>query len=83
MSLVISSLASKGIIPEQYLFAIKISNLVASIYFIHAVSYWGTMYLLGWFFGLMFLRDAGLVGSVDFVIYFVVPFLYFVKRLFR
>jgi hypothetical protein len=74
MGILLSTLASTGLIPQSYIFLFKLISIVAVVSLILAVPYWGTGYLLGWLFGVFILVESGLVGILDFVVYFLAPF---------
>jgi len=80
VSVLLSAFASTGLIPSSYLLMFELLNLVLTISFILALPYWGTGYLFGWLFGLAIMSQSGLVGPLDFVLYFVIPLIVLVVR---
>jgi hypothetical protein len=47
------------------------------------MPFWGTVYLVGWLFGLTIMFRAGLVGILELVIYFGVPLVILIIRVSR
>jgi len=80
ISVLLSAFVSTGLISSSYLLLFELFNLVLTISFILALPYWGTGYLFGWLLGLAIMSQSGLVGPLDFVIYFVIPFIVLVVR---
>jgi len=80
VSVLLSAFVSTGLIPSSYLLMFELVNLALTIGFILALPYWGTGYLFGWLLGLAIMFQSGLVGPLDFVIYFVIPFIVLIVR---
>lgn len=60
-----------------------ILNMLATVLLILAMPYWGTVYLIGWLFGLGIMFQTGLIGILDAVIYFGVPLLVLIVRFWK
>ncbi len=72
---------SSNLSDPSFLLYLKLFNMFGTISLILAMPYWGTMYLFGWLFGLMILANSGLVGILDFVIYFGIPLMILIIRI--
>jgi hypothetical protein len=83
VSVLLGAFASTELIPSSYLLMFELLNLVLTISFVLAVPYWGTGYLFGWLFGLAIMSQSGLVGPLDFVVYFAIPLIVLVVRVLK
>lgn len=71
------------VIDSSWVLYFKLLNMFGLITLILAMPYWGTIYLLGWLIGLFILSKSGLVGFLDFVIYFGIPLMILFIRLIK
>jgi len=83
MSVWVDALAKAGLLNASYVFLFKFMSLMCALALISVMSYWGSLYLLGWLFGLLVLAQTGLIGPVDFLIYFVPPLIILILRVLR
>ena len=83
MSVWVDALAKISLLDTTYVFLFKFKSLMCALALISVMSYWGFLYLLGWLFGLLILAKAGLIGPVDFLIYFVPPLIILILRVLR
>jgi len=72
-----------GILGAEWLIVCQVLNLLAILASVHLTRYWGTFYLLGWWFGFGIMWYAGLVGGFEFVIDSLVLVLVLFTRFFR
>ncbi len=83
MGILLGTLESTGLIPPTYIFLFKLISIIGVVSLILAMPYWGTGYLLGWLLGVFIMMESGLVGILDFIVYFVVPFAIILSRFIR
>jgi hypothetical protein len=72
-----------GLINPLYMALYQLLSILAIIGLIHTTKYWGTLYLLGWWFGLYITFSSGLVGIFEIVIDSVILSFVLVSRFFR
>lgn len=80
-SAVLIAFVRSGLLDPSYVLLFILLNLVAIISLILVMPYWGTTYLLGWMFALLILFRSGLIGALEFIVYFGVPLLILIKRI--
>ena len=81
--LILNTIISLGWLPVSWIFLFKFLNTLSLVILLLVMPYWGTTYLLGWLFGLMTLTKAGLVNTLEAVIYFGVPLIILIIRLIK
>jgi hypothetical protein len=82
-SFVVDNFLKSGLLPPEYVLLFCVLNMFATAAFILALPYWGTVYLIGWLFGLGIMLQTGLVGVLDAVVYFVAPLAVLVLRILK
>jgi hypothetical protein len=69
-----------GLINPLYLVLYQLLSILAIVGLIHTTKYWGTLYLLGWWFGLYITYTSGLVSIYEAVFDSVVLSVVLVSR---
>lgn len=82
-SVFMDAIVSSGLISPASAVLFGIVNMLDAIGLILVVPYWGTIYLIGWLFGLSIMFRTGLVGIVDIAVYFGVPLVVLVIRFWK
>lgn len=72
-----------GLINPLYLVLYQLLTILAIVGLIHTTKYWGTLYLLGWWFGLYITFSSGLVGIAELIIDSIILSFVLVSRIFR
>jgi hypothetical protein len=72
-----------GLVNLGYLVLYQLLSILAIVGLIHTTKYWGTLYLLGWWFGLYMTYSSGLVSIFEAIFDSVVLSFVLVSRLFR
>ena len=80
---VLSSLVSIGYLSSSTLIVWELVNILAIFLFVHVIPYWGTGYLIGWWFGLILMYQAKLMGFLEFGIYSLFLTFVMARRLLR
>ena len=77
----LNSFVSSGLLDSSMLVLYELLNILAIFAFIHVSLYWGTGYLIGWWFGLGIMCQAGLVSAFEFTLYSILVTIVLVKRI--
>ena len=80
-AVILNAFISLGLLDPSFAFYFKLLNMLGLIVLIFAIPYWGTIYLMGWLLGLIIMAKSGLVGILDFIIYFGIPLTILITRL--
>jgi hypothetical protein len=83
MSTITDAIIGSGAISPEFGLVFGLLNMILTICFVLVVPYWGTVYLVGWLFGLSIMLQTGLLGVLDAVIYFGVPLVVLVLRIWK
>ena len=78
--IIIDAFAQTGLIPQYYLTILSLIVILGNITFIILMSSWGIVYTLGWLFGSFLLLYSGLLGTIDLILYIVLPIIFLVLR---
>ena len=78
---ILNAFISSGLLDPSFALYFKLLNMLSLIILVIAMPYWGTIYLMGWLFGLIIMAKSGLVGILDFIIYFGIPLTILIIRL--
>lgn len=82
-SVLVGAFVSSGLLPPAYAVLFGILNMLGTVTLILAMPYWGTVYLFGWLLGLFIMLQTGLVGILDVLVDFGVPFVVWVWRIWK
>jgi len=80
VAVILQAFVSSGLIPYSYVLLFHLVNIVSTIALVFAIPYWATSYIIGWLIGLAIMSRSGLIGTLEFVIYFI-PFFVLIARL--
>jgi hypothetical protein len=83
MSVITDAIIGSGAIPPESGLIFGLLNMIATTGFVLVVPYWGTVYMVGWFFGLSIMLQTGLLGVLDAVVYFGVPLVVLIIRFWK
>lgn len=72
-----------GVLGTGWLIIYEVLNLFTIFAFVHVTRYWGTLYLLGWWFGFGIMWYSGLVDGLEFAIDSIVLTLVLLTRFLR
>ncbi len=79
--LIIKSFVDGGVISPIWLVVYALVNVGAIFIFAHASKYWGTIYLLGYWFGYGLMWYSGLVELWEFVLSSVILLIVLITRI--
>jgi len=82
-SSILIAFVNSGLLDPSYKLLFSLLNVVGVITLILAMPYWGTTYLLGWFFGLWIMFSSGLVGILELLVYLGVPLAILIIRILK
>ncbi|RLI11896.1 hypothetical protein DRO25_01125 [Candidatus Bathyarchaeota archaeon] len=82
-SAIVDSFLNAGLLPPAYATLFSVLNMLGTISLILAMPFWGTIYLIGWRFGLWIMLQTGLVGVGEAIIYFGVPLAVLIVRILK
>jgi hypothetical protein len=82
-SVLMDAVIGSGLVSSGVAVLFGILSMLEAIVLILAVPYWGTVYLIGWLFGLGILFQTGIVGILDAAVYFGVPLVVLVLRFWK
>lgn len=71
------------LISPLAMFAYQVLSIVSVAILVHTTKYWGTLYLLGWWFGLYINFSSGLVGILEFIVDSIILGVVLVTRFMR
>lgn len=80
-SAVVDAFLSSGSLPPASAVLFGIMNMVSTVVLLLAMPFWGTVYLVGWLFGLWIMLQAGLLGILEAFVFFGVPLAILVIRI--
>lgn len=81
VEILLKAFVDSGIVPSSMILVYQLTNILAIFAFVHVTRYWGTLYLVGWWFGAGIMLYSGLLGSLEFVFYSVILLLVLVSRI--
>ena len=79
----IRAFVDSGLINPFYMVVYQLLSIVAIIGLVHTTKYWGTLYLIGWWFGLYITVKSGLVGLPEAIIESIILSIVLVTRFLR
>lgn len=82
-SVIMDAFVSTGLLAPVYVLLFSVLNMIGTIASILVVPFWGTVYLVGWLFGLSMMLQTGLVGILEAAVYFGVPLVVLVMRFWK
>jgi hypothetical protein len=82
-SAIADAFLSSGLLPPASAVLFGFMNMMSTVFLVLLMPFWGTVYLVGWLFGLWILVQAGLVGILDAAVYFGVPLVVLVIRFWK
>ena len=79
-AVILNAFISSGLLDPSFVLYFKLLNMLGLMALVLVMPYWGTIYLIGWLFGLIIMAESGLVGILDFIIYFGIPLVILIVR---
>lgn len=81
--IILKAFIDAGSIPSSMAFMLQLISIPTLIAFIHVTRYWGTLYLLGWWFGSGIMFYSGLFGFLEFAFYSAILLIVLFSRIKR
>jgi len=82
-SVMVDAFIGTGLLPPAYVVLFSVGNMLSAVVLIAAMPLWGTIYLVGWLFGLSVMLQTGMVGILEAAVYFGVPLVVLVMRFWK
>ncbi len=79
-TLALNWLAHMGWLPDKAALVINILLIIMNILLAKSMLSWGIFYTLGWLIGTYIFYQLGLLGTWDFILYFVLPIVILIFR---
>jgi hypothetical protein len=82
-SVVVDAFLGLGLLPPATALLFGFMNMMSTVILVLAMPFWGTVYVVGWLVGLWIMLQAGLIGILDAAIYFGVPLVVLILRIWK
>jgi hypothetical protein len=79
-SAIVDAFLNSGSLPPASAGLFGIMNMASTVVLLLAMPFWGTVYLVGWMFGLWIMLQTGLLGILEAFVFFGVPLAILVFR---
>jgi hypothetical protein len=78
---VLVGFANSGFLGSSWLALFDLVSVAGTFSLLRVMNFWKTPYLMGWIIGVGLLLQTGLLGSLEILIYLVVPVLVLLARI--